>query len=202
MKFSERYPPPALANVYVEVIQELHQYFKGVVGHKWSPGILLQLLLRAKFTYASPAAYQRINIVTRKEKEDDQEINNPVALYNGNSEIIVSLPEDDTLENIKKYSIHESGHYLHHVSAPESYIDCDETMKETLAILLEEEGGINSSFISNTPHGRANELLRKAYETKFRGNTFAEEWKILTEFRKHQDFEDYLDGKLKLYGKN
>lgn len=196
-EISEHYTPAALAILYMETLQKIHNLFQKKMSHKWDWKTLLQALLKAEFVYASPKAYQLIRPVIPKEKEDDQEIN-PIAHYN-NYEIIVSLPEHANLETIKAYNFHELGHYFHHIDAPENYASSDATIKEAAALLVEKEQGINNSYASHTPHGRANELLKKANENKFKGKPFIEKWKILTEFYNHQDFEDYLNEKLFIF---
>lgn len=197
-QINKQYTPFALANHYGETIKMLHRYFQDIVRHKWDPENLLYKLLLAKFTYASPKAYQLIKPVIPKEKKDDQEVN-PIAHYDNKYGIYVSLPDDKTLKDIKILNLHEFGHLMHQVDAPENYIDSDPTIKEALAILLQEEEGIREYQFMDTPHGRAQQLLRKAGETKFRGKTFAEEWKLLTRFQKYEDFDDYLDDKLFLF---
>lgn len=195
-EISELYTPRVLALAYNETLKSIHKLFQKTVKHKWDWKILLETLLKAEFVYASSKAYQLVKPVIPKEKEADQEVI-PIAHYNSGYKIMISLPEQGgTVERIQNYGIHEFAHYMHHVDAPEHYTASDATMKEALAILVEEEEGINHSYAVNIPHGRAKELLKKANENKFKEKAFKERWGILTNFQKHEDFEDYLDDKL------
>ena len=190
-QINERYTPHVLAEQYVETIKTLHHYFKDVVNHKWTSEDLLQKLLLARFSYASPTAYKLKKPVLPKEKEDDQEIN-LIAHYDGKYRIYISLPEDGTLEYIKRFSTHELGHLMHHIDAPENYCASDATIKEVLAMLVEEERMTQLIYNKDTQHERAQQLLRKANRKKLKGKTFAEKWDILTRFKKQEDLEDYI----------
>lgn len=198
-EINEFYTPRVLAYAYMMTLKSVHSLFQKTVSHKWDWKILLETLLKAEFVYASSKAYSLVKPVIPKEKEEDQEVI-PIAHYNSGYKIMISLPEQGgTLEKIENYGIHEFAHYMNHVDAPEHYIASDATMKEALAILVEEEEGINDSYIGDTPHGRAKKLLKKANENKFKGKAFREKWKVLTEFKKHEDFEDYIDDKLFIF---
>ncbi len=197
-QINQRYTPRALADQYIESIKTLHGYFQDTVRHKWTSEDLLQKLLLARFSYASPAAYQLKKPVFVKEKPGDQEFT-VVANYNNNYGIYVSLPEDFTLGDIKRYGIHELGHLMHHLDAPENYRASDATIKETMALLIEVEQGMNLIYKKDTPHWRAQQLLIKANRKKLRGKDFAEKWNTLTKFKKQKDLEDYINGKLIIF---
>jgi len=199
LEIDNHFTPPALARAYIEMIYGIHERFLDVFKDELSSEELFETLLKTEFVYASPMAYQRIKPVIPKEKDDDQEFNY-VAHYSSKGGIFVSLLENATLEVIKGNAIHEFGHRLHQLYFPRNYDYSDVTIKEMLAILLEEEEGINDSYLSKTPHGRAKELLRRANEGKLKGKTFAERWKLLASFLKHEDLESYIDGKLSVYG--
>ena len=192
-EISAHFTPSVLTDMYMKSIYKIHRRFLDAFSHTLNSEKLFETLLRAEFMYASPKAYGLIKPVIKKEKEEDQELI-PVAHYNNKYEIIISLPENAALDTIKGYGIHEFGHYLHQVYDPQNYKNSDASIKETLAILVQEEEGIDYHYLSNTPHGRAQELLRKANENKFKGKTFAERWRLLTRFQKLEDLEDYIDG--------
>ncbi len=192
-----------LADNYFDTISEVHRLFAGTVNVDLENHLYF-VLLGTRFRYARADAYEKIKPIFPKEREQDEEI--IAAAHYQDNEIIVSLPKKISLKTVHRLSAHEFGHRMHQELEPINYQYADSTIKELAAFLVEDalavrildENGQNT-YNQNTTHYRAEELLRKAERTKFKELAFADRWNILKLFRKQDDLNDYLDGKLHLF---
>ncbi|MEK6905446.1 MAG: hypothetical protein AABX24_03510 [Nanoarchaeota archaeon] len=138
-------------------------------------------ILRAPFAYVHPAA--------QKELFADGAIGH----YDVNEGVSVLLaPQPKPV--IKSTIIHEFSHHLHSTLHPKEHVSSDETIREVMAILVEEKIDPDYNYSSDSHHGKAKELLRELNTLDYYQNmSLAERWLFLSEFTNHSVLEGIIN---------
>lgn len=186
--------PNALVLHYVSGINKVHNTFRKILRNNQTEKAKFPMLKDSylhlasfPFAYVTAEAYERIRHTYAKEKETDKEII-AVAHCDQVKGIFVSLGNENSLEGT---IAHEYGHYLHHTLLPESYKKSSATMKEVIAVFVEEKCGYHTDYVPDGPHYRAEQLLKKLEKKSTFGKnmTLAGQWNFLGSFSHHE----YLD---------
>ncbi|SRR3989344_1732049 len=144
--------------------------------------------LAPNVAFASGEAYDKVKLKIKKEKKGDKEVI-PVAHY-----IPATLTYTCSLPAIARSgyhpTFHEQFHHYHWILNPEDYKAADDTMREEMPVFGQQLFGIHRRYHPNTPHGRAQEILRRLAQTQFQGWSFERKWEFLKEHRKHEPLLD------------
>lgn len=179
-----------LLQLYLEPLVKVQQLFSDIF--KDTPQeekASYENIAAVPFAFASVEAYNKIKPFIQKEKDSDAEIDS-VGHFNG-SEIIISLRENH--KHIHGNIAHEHGHHMHWTLHPKQYHGCDPTLRELIAIFVQEKCGYSRSYAENTMHHRALQLLHELQETeRYRRMPASEQWKFLNDFSRHETLRNYI----------
>ena len=192
-EMSTNYTPLKLVQSYLDSIQRITNLLHHLLPVPVSDKRLHKILSEVPFSFVSNKAYEKIKPCFEKEKADDAEIIS-CAYYDHVNGIYVSIKEE---ENIMQGAIiHEHGHYLHDKLYSKAYQECDATMKEIIAIFVQEECGFPRDYRENTPHYRAKDLLQRcrqhAHMKTFSPASF---WDLIMRFKHHENLDKYISSR-------
>ena len=138
-------------------------------------------ILRAPFAYVLPAA------------EKEMPVDKAVGCYDLDKGIFVLLaPQPKRV--IKGTIIHEFSHHLHYTLHSKEYFSSDKTIKEVMAIMVEEEIDPNYEYRSGSVHEKAKELLRELNTLDYYQDMgLAERWLYLSEYTNHSVLEGIIN---------
>ena len=184
----------SLTQNYLSGINNIYKTFIEIVtGTDYEDKINYDLITSIPFAYATPKAYQKIKPIPLKEKETDKEVV-PVGHFEAKNGIVLSLENNITPESIIGSIIHEHGHYLHYSLWKEEYQKCDVTMRELMAIFVQEKYYPIGAYKEKTPHHRAQELLhRLENKESYARSDSASQWNFLLQFMNHQELNEHID---------
>jgi len=187
---SERYEVKTLVQNYIHAILKTQRIFAKIVKDTtYQRKAELETITRHPFIYASPAAYQKVRPQIKKEKKGDDEIKS-VAHLSWQEGIFVMLGHNYTYQTILGSNIHEHAHFMHYTLYPQFYNYYDSTMKECLAIFVEEKCNIKDIYEGRNPHARGQQILKELNKHDFyRRKTIADQWNFLTEYEDHRDLK-------------
>ncbi|MBI4147160.1 hypothetical protein HY494_00745 [Candidatus Woesearchaeota archaeon] len=138
-------------------------------------------ILRVPFAYVHPTAQKELFADDAIGRYDVKE---------GVSVLLAPQPKPV----IKGTIIHELGHHMHYSLHPKEYVSCDETIREIMAILVEEEIDPDYIYRSGSSHGKAKELLRELNQFDFYHDmSLAEKWLYLSKFKNHSVLEGIIN---------
>ncbi len=187
----ETYTCEILLQLYLKPLLKVQQLFSNLL--KDTPQeekASYENITAVPFAFASADAYNTIKPAIQKEKDGDAKID--VVGHFDDYGIVVSLCEEP--KYIRSTVAHEHGHYMHQNLCPEKYLKCTPTMKEFIAIFVQEMCGYNKSYVENTMHHRAKQLLCELQKTEhYRQIPVSEQWKLINNFRKHRNLRRYIE---------
>ena len=176
-----------LLNVYARSV-ELMKRFSDDINYlesnpKYSSLSSYINILRVPFAYVHPIAQEELFA--------DSTIGRyGVGVNEGVSVLLAPQPK----RVIKGTIIHEFSHHLHYSLHPKEYVSCDETIREIMAILVEEKIDPDYKYRSGSSHGKAKELLRELNTLDYyQDMCLAERWLYLSEFTKHSVLEGIIN---------
>ncbi len=185
--------PHSLASSYLKKVKDVSNLFHDIFKGHWSYENICKTLLEAPVTYACPEAYKKIRPVYKKENEEDAEFE-PVAHFDVKEGIIISLEQKES-SYLECTIAHEFGHYLHHRWYPERFTNSDPTMKEIVAIFVQEQLDHRKTYREKTLHSRAQQILTQTRQNRlYQSMTTAEQWNFLVYFTFHGALRGYLEG--------
>lgn len=187
----------SLVQTYLDGVIEVHKLFNKILkgtGHQGACSY--EFVTSIPFAYSCPEAYAKIRPTFPKEKADDVET---ISIGHFTEErIYLSLEHNLTSDNLAGSITHEHGHYLHNKLWPDKHNQADPTMKELMAIFVQEKCNYPREYTPNTPHHRALELLKKVEATNmYQQMTVQNQWDFLLGFTQHASLQEFVNDVMK-----
>ncbi len=186
-RMGAQYDLECLMKMYIYGIKGVKNFYESIKENSLNKSLKNNLprcsydeLLGVPFAYVLPAA------------RDEMPVSDAAACYDARRGIFI-LTTSSSQSGIAGSIIHEYGHYLHHTLHPAVYYLSDETIKEVMAILIEEKIDPCYVYRSESPHGQAKTLLRKLEQFDFYNEMdLAQKWLYLSIFTDSSELEDAL----------
>lgn len=171
------YGPYSMAREFLTDVHNVNRHFACVVADREES--FLETLLATKVTFAGRRSY------LRKRKEEGLPLDGQSAgTFYEQDGFLVSLQR--SLDHVSSTIVHEFGHALDDLLNPVNYKQRTPTMREVMAIFVEETVGINEYYLTK-PHRHAKEILRCLAHTRFSLLDFPEQWEFLNGITDEKD---------------